>query len=179
MDILNHPHEIILNESQIKNRVIELGKQITSDYGSSDLLVICILKGSSVFFADLIRSINLPVIIDFIRISSYGNQTTSSGKCDIICDCTIPIKGKDILIVEDIIDTGATSKHLIEHLLLKNPCSVKICSLLNKKFARKPGNELKIDYIGFDIPNKFLIGYGLDYKEKFRNLPYIAAFMCD
>lgn len=176
MNILNSPHEIILNETQIRDRVIELGKQITSDYRKSDLVVIGVLKGSSVFFADLIRSIALPVTTDFLSVSSYGNQMESSGNVTINCDCTISIEGKDVLIVEDIIDTGTTSKFLIKHLMIKKPCSVKICSLLNKKSARTPGNEIIIDYTGFNVPNKFLIGYGLDYKEKYRNLPYIAAF---
>ena len=177
MIVINHPHEIILTETQIKDRIIELGKQITSDYEKNDLVLIGILKGASVFFADLIRSIYLPITIDFIKVSSYKGQISSSGKVNIIKDCTAAIEGNDVLLIEDIVDTGATSKFLMETMMLKKANSVKICTLLNKSIARPGEDNLKIDYSGFDVPDRFLVGYGLDYMEKYRNLPYIAAFL--
>ena len=175
MEILNLPHEIIITENQIKKRIIELGNQITRDYRNSDLVVIGILKGSLIFLADLIRNIQLPLLTEFLSVSSYKGNMKASGSVRIINDIILPVKDMDILIVEDIIDTGATSKILIDHLKNKNPRSLKICTLLNKQEARNTSDELSLDYIGFDVPDKFLIGYGLDYKEKYRNLPYIAA----
>ena len=175
MNILNLPHEIVISEDRIRERVIELGVQITLDYKNRDLIVIGILKGSLLFFSDLIRNIQLPIFTDFLSVSSYNGRMQSSGDVKIINDISIPVKEKDILIIEDIIDTGATSKFLMEHLKKQNPSSVKICSLLDKKNSRIPGNEIKIDYTGFEVPDKFLVGYGLDYKEKYRNLPCIAA----
>ena len=175
---LNNSYEIILTENQIKDKVSELGKQITLDYKDKDLAVIGILKGSVLFFADLIRAIELGITVDFMKVSSYNGQMSSSGRINVISDCSIELEGKDILLVEDIIDTGATSGYLIEKLKSKNTRSVKICALLNKKNAEAEGRRIKIDYyIGFDVPDKFLIGYGLDYKEKYRNLPYIAALI--
>ncbi len=175
MEFIKLPHEIIISENRINERILELGKQITLDYRGMDLVVIGILKGSMLFFADLIRNIHLPLVTDFLHVSSYDGTMKSSGNVKVINNISLPVKGKDLLIVEDIIDTGATSKFLIDYLRKKNPCSVKICSLLNKKNSRIPGNDTEIDYTGFDVPDKFLIGYGLDYKEKFRHLPYIAA----
>ena len=172
---VDFPLEIILNEDQIRERVIELGVKITRDYSNSDLVAIGTLKGSLIFFADLIRHINIPIATDFISMSSYNGNMKSSGKVKIINDISIPVKDKDLLLVEDIIDTGATSKFIFDHLISKYPISLKICSLLNKKSTRAPGYEINIDYSGFDVPDKFLIGYGLDYNEKYRNLPYVAA----
>lgn len=176
MNIINQPYEIIITEHRIRERVKELGKQITSDYEKMDPVFIVVLKGSLVFSADLIRAVNLPITVDFIKVSSYKGQITSSGKVDILNDFTADIEEKDVLLVEDIVDTGTTSGYLLEEMMQKNARSVKICALLDKKDARLPGNGFKIDYSGFDVPDIFLIGYGLDYKEKYRNLPYIAAF---
>ena len=175
MKIPDLSYEIILNENQIKKRTLELGRQITIDYADSDLILIGVLKGSLLFFSDLIRSIHLPMVTDFITLSSYDGNMKSSGNVSVINDITLPVKGRDLLIVEDIIDTGTTSKFLIEYLMNKSPCSLKICSLLNKKNSRIPGYDIKIDYVGFDVPEKFLIGYGLDLNERYRNLPYVAA----
>ena len=175
MDILNHPYEIILTEDQIRGRVIELGKQITVDYEKMDPVVICVLKGSSIFFADLIRAVSLPITIDFIKVSSYKGQMSSSGRVNVINECTTAIEGKYVLLIEDIIDTGATSGYLIATMMHKNPLSVKICALLVKKSVVPMEKRFKIDYQGFEVPDKFLVGYGLDYMEKYRNLPYVAA----
>ena len=175
MKILDLPHEIIITENRIKERILELGNQITNDYRNRDLIVIGILKGSLLFFADLIRNVHLPLLTDFLSVSSYNGNMKSSGKVKIISDITLPVKGRDLLIIEDIIDTCSTSKFLMEHLLAKMPGTLKICSLLNKKGSQVSGVDMNIDYLGFDAPDKFLIGYGLDYQEKYRNLPYIAA----
>ncbi len=175
MEILKLPHEIVINENRIGERVIELGRQITLDYRDRELMVIGTLKGSLPFFADLIRNIHLPILTDFISVSSYNGNMQSSGKVKVINDISIPVKDKDILIIEDIIDTGATSKFLFDHFKSKNPLSLKICTLLNKQCARISTFDINIDYVGFDVPDKFLIGYGLDYQEMYRNLPYIAS----
>ena len=175
MDYINIPYEVIITEKQIKERIPELGEQITLDYRNRELLVIGILKGSLLFFADLIRNIHLPILTDFISLSSYEGNMRSSGKVNIVNDITMPVKDRDLLIIEDIIDTGATSKFLINHLGRKKPCTLKICTLLNKKCVRNFEDDIPVDYSGFDVPDKFLIGYGLDYKERYRNLPYIAA----
>ncbi len=171
---INEPYKIVITEDQLKKRISELGRRITADYNGRDLVAVGILKGSVLFMADLIREIKLPAEMDFMTVSSYGNSIKSSGNIKIINDITLPVKGKDLLIVEDIIDTGTTLSFLIDHLSLKDPLSVKICSLLDKKSARNPAHDINIDYSGFDVPEKFLIGYGLDYQEKYRNLPFIA-----
>ena len=175
MNYINFHHKILITENRIRERTSELGRQITLDYGGSDLVVIGILKGSLLFFADLIRHIDLPVLTDFLSVSSYEGNKKSSGSVKITSDITIPVKDRDLLIVEDIIDTGTTSKFLIDHLTGMDPNSLKICALLNKQNAVNPMYDVKIDYHGFDVPDKFLIGYGLDYMEKYRNLPFIAA----
>jgi hypoxanthine phosphoribosyltransferase len=174
MDILNYPHKIIISSEQINDRVIELGREITNDYKKKELLAVCVLKGSSVFFADLIRAIKLPLITDFISVSSYNGKKESSGKVEIRHDISMDVKGRDILIVEDIIDTGISVSRIVEHIKEKGPRSLKICTLLDKKGARSPSCHIRCDYTGFDVPEKFLIGYGLDYNEKYRNLPFIA-----
>jgi hypoxanthine phosphoribosyltransferase len=179
MELINFQHEIILSENRIRERILELGNRITLDYRDGELVVIGILKGSLLFFADLIRNIHLPVLTDFLTVSSYEGNMKSSGNVNIVNDITLPVKDRDVLIVEDIIDTGSTSKFLMNHLERKNPCSLKICTLLNKKCERISGYNIPPDYSGFVVPDKFLIGYGLDYKEKYRNLPYIAAIEKD
>jgi len=163
---------ILISASQIKQRVEELGAQLSEDYRGKDLVIICVLKGAVVFLADLLRTLSITVELDFIKASSYGKNTESSGVIQIIQNITTDIQHKDVLIVEDIIDTGNTLNFLKERLLSQNPSSLKICTLLNKPARRK--NPIPIEYIGFEIPNCFVVGYGLDHDEKYRNLPYIA-----
>ena len=175
MTVLYRPHEIIVSESQIKEKVWELAAQITKDYSDKTPIVIGILKGSVIFLSDLIRSIDLPISLDFIAVSSYGSEMTSSGVVRIQYDMKTSIEGRNVLVVEDIVDTGLTLAYLVENFATRHPKSMKICALLDKKEARKSDIELKIDYAGFEVPDQFLVGYGLDYDEKYRNLPFIAA----
>lgn len=162
---------VLLDEEQIKKRIKELGRDITEDYKNKDLLMIGVLKGAIVFFSDLIRAIDLPLTTDFIAVSSYGSSTKSSGIVRILKDLDEPVDGKDILIVEDIIDTGLTLHYLVDNIITRNPNSVKICCLLDKPERRL--TEVDVDYIGFAIPDEFVVGYGLDYNERYRNLPNI------
>ncbi len=164
--------EILLTSEQIANRVKELGKQITEDYKGQSVLMVGILRGAVVFFADLVKNIDLDVRFDFMVVSSYGNGSQSTGEVRIDKDLAQPIEGMNVIIVEDIIDTGFTLKNLKRLLLTRNPASLKICSLLDKPSRRKV--ELEGDYIGFTVPNEFVVGYGLDYAEKYRNLPDIG-----
>ena len=169
----NGIEKILINEDEISKRVKELGKQISEDYkDSKDFLVIGILKGSVVFMADLIRNIDIHTSIDFMTVSSYGSGTISSGVLTVKKDLDTDIEGKDILIAEDIIDSGITLFNLIKLLKERNPKSIKICTFLNKAERREV--DMKVDYIGFDIPNEFIVGYGLDYAEKYRNFPYVG-----
>ena len=169
----NDVEKILITESKLKERIIELGKEISIDYKGKDILAIGILKGSVIFMADLIRNIESNVSIDFMIVSSYGNSSTTCGKITIKKDLDTDIKGKHVLIVEDIIDSGVTLSKLKEELLKREPESLKICTLLNKPERRTA--EIDVDYIGFDTPNEFIIGYGLDYAEKYRELPYIGV----
>jgi len=167
-------HKILVTEEEIKNKVKELGAAITRDYRGKDLLVVGILKGSVVFMGDLIREIKLPVQIDFMEVSSYeGKATESSGAVRILKDLKSNVEGKNILIVEDIIDTGLTLSYLMDILQARKPGSIKICTFLNKPSRRKV--NLQADYNGYDIPDEFVVGYGLDYAESYRNLPYVAV----
>ncbi|HLG19497.1 MAG TPA: hypoxanthine phosphoribosyltransferase [Bdellovibrionota bacterium] len=161
-----------LTERQIAKRVKELGETIARDHKGKGLACIGVLKGSFVFFADLIRNIDLPVTVDFLGTTSYGQQTRSSGDVKITLDLSVPITGKHVLLVEDIVDTGHTLHYLLENLRLRKPASLRLCVLL-----LKPGKLLKpvpIDYLGFTIDDRFVVGYGLDARERYRNLPYIA-----
>lgn len=164
--------ETLLTEEEIKLKVKELGQKIESDFKGEDLLVVGILKGACVFVSDLIRNINLDVNMDFMSVSSYGKATESSGTVKILKDLDVDIEGKNVLIVEDIIDTGLTLKNLFETLKTRNPKSLKLCTLLDKPERRTV--DIDVDYIGFVIPDKFIVGYGIDYAEKYRNLPYIG-----
>lgn len=165
---------VLFSKEEISEKVKELGKQISKDYNENDeLVIIGILKGASIFMADLIREIDMSVNIDFMAVSSYGNSTESSGTVKIIKDLDLEIEGKHILIVEDIIDTGLTLKYLTNNLKSRKIKDLKICTLLDKPKRRKC--DLDIDYIGFEIPDRFIVGYGIDYAEKYRNLPYIAS----
>lgn len=164
--------ETLLTEEEIQIKVKELGKKIESDFQGEDLLVVGILKGACVFVSDLIRNINLDVNMDFMSVSSYGKATQSSGTVRILKDLDVDIEGKNVLIVEDIIDTGLTLKNLFETLKTRNPKSLKLCTLLDKPERRTV--DIAVDYVGFVIPDKFIVGYGIDYAEKYRNLPYIG-----
>ncbi len=162
--------KILYTEDEIRARVQELGEKISKDYG--EVLAIGILKGASIFYADLVRAIKIPVYFDFMRVSSYGENSVSSGKVNIVKDLETDIAGKDVLIVEDIVDTGITMSFLLKVLKERNPKSVKIAALLDKP-ERRVAN-VNIDYLGFNVPDEFLVGYGFDYSEKYRNLPYIG-----
>ena len=162
----------LITQKAIEKRIRELGAKITADYEGKDLLMICLLKGAYTFFADLVRNIQLPVMVDFMMVSSYGERSASSGSISIIQELSSSIEGKDVLLVEDIIDSGLTLEYIYETLQAKRPNSLKLCVLLDKAERRK--HEVPMEYIGFTVPNKFIIGYGLDYQDKYRNLPYIA-----
>ncbi|MEK6714068.1 MAG: hypoxanthine phosphoribosyltransferase [Nitrospirota bacterium] len=162
----------LITQKAIEKRIRELGAKITADYEGKDLLMICLLKGAYTFFADLVRNIQLPVMVDFMMVSSYGDRSASSGSISIIQELSSSIEGKDVLLVEDIIDSGLTLEYIYETLQAKRPNSLKLCVLLDKAERRK--HEVPMEYIGFTVPNKFIIGYGLDYQDKYRNLPYIA-----
>ncbi|MGL4796458.1 MAG: hypoxanthine phosphoribosyltransferase [Paraclostridium sp.] len=164
---------VMISEEEIKAKVEELAKKIEKDFEGEELLVVGILKGASVFVADLIRNINLDVNIDFMSVSSYGNSTESSGVVKILKDLDVNIEGKNVLIVEDIIDSGLTLSNLVAALQTRNPKSLKLCTLLDKPQRRKA--DIHVDYVGFVIEDKFIVGYGIDYAEKYRNLPYIGV----
>ena len=165
---------ILVTEEQLKAKVNELGAQITKDYEGRDLLLVSILKGSVVFMADLMRAIRMPCGIDFMVVSSYGGaNTTSTGLVKIVKDLDQDLSGKDLLIVEDILDTGITLSHLVPMLKLRNPASVRLCTILSKPSRRK--DDIEPDYLGFEVPDEFVVGYGLDYDEKYRNLPYVGV----
>jgi len=162
----------MLSREEISKRVSELGATITKEYADKSLVLICVLKGSFVFAADLARAIDLPLRIDFLGVRSYGEGTESSGVVQITQDLSRPIEHEDVLIVEDIVDTGLTIAHLMDLLRTRNPRSVKICALLHKPARSRI--QMKIDYLGFTIEDKFVVGYGLDVAERHRNLPYIG-----
>ena len=170
--MINDIERILITEEEIKEIIARLGKQITEDYKGKNLLVVSVLKGSVMVMADLLREIKLPLRIDFMSVSSYGSGTTTSGSVKIIKDLDINLAGYDLLIVEDILDSGVTLSSLKEILLTRGPASVKICTLLDKPERRKA--DIKADYVGAQIPDAFVVGYGLDYDEKYRNLPYVG-----
>lgn len=165
--------EILFTEEQIKDRVKEMGIEITHDYMDRDLFMVGILKGSFIFMADLIREINLPVLIDFMSVTSYGRSATSSGEVKILKDLDFSVEGRDVLIVEDIIDTGYTLEYIQKMFITRGARSVRFATFLDKNEARKV--DIKVDYRGYFVPNDFIVGYGLDYSEEYRNLPYVAA----
>ena len=165
---------VLVSEEQLKAKVAELGAQISKDYKDKNLVLVSILKGSVVFMADLMRAISIPCNIDFMVVSSYGgSNTTTSGLVKIIKDLDGDLSGKDVLIVEDILDTGVTLSNLVPMLKMRNPSSVKICTILDKPSRRKA--DIAPDYEGFQVPDEFVVGYGLDYDEKYRNLPYVGV----
>lgn len=165
--------KILITEEEIKTKVKDMGKQISKDYAQKNLMLISVLKGAVVFLADLMREITIHMEVDFMAVSSYGKSTKTSGIVRIIKDLDINLEGYDVLIVEDILDSGATLSYLTKILKTRNPMSLKIATLLNKPERRV--QNIQPDYCGFNIPDEFVIGYGLDYAEKYRNLPYIGV----
>jgi len=165
--------KVLIDEETIAKRVAEMGAEITRDYQEKELVVICILRGGVIFMSDLVKQIKLPLYMDFMAVSSYGMSTKSSGVVRILKDLNEDIEGKDVLIVEDIVDTGLTLHYLVDYIKSRNPRSVKVCCFLDKPSRRKV--EVKVDYVGFEIPDKFVVGYGLDYAQKYRNLPYVSV----
>ncbi|MBQ7090370.1 MAG: hypoxanthine phosphoribosyltransferase [Clostridia bacterium] len=165
--------EVLYSEEQLKARIREIGEQITRDYAGKDLLMVSVLKGSVIVMADLMRAIDLPMQIDFMCVSSYGSGTETKGAVKILKDLDVDIKGRDLLIVEDILDSGVTLSNLIALLKQREPASVEICTLFSKPDRRKV--EVETKYCGFVIPDAFIVGYGLDFAEKYRNLPYVGV----
>jgi hypoxanthine phosphoribosyltransferase len=164
--------EVLIDRDVLQRRIHELGEEISSEYAGRDLLLIGVLKGAVFFMADLMRNLTIPCEIDFMAISSYGDATDSSGVVRILKDLDINIEGRDVLIVEDIIDSGLTLSYLMRNLEAREPASLEICALLTKPERREA--EVPVRYIGFEIPNRFVIGYGLDFAERYRNLPYVG-----
>jgi hypoxanthine phosphoribosyltransferase len=164
--------EVLIDRDVLQRRIHELGEEISSDYAGRDLLLVGVLKGAVFFMADLMRNLTIPCEIDFMAISSYGASTDSSGVVRILKDLDINIEGRDVLIVEDIIDSGLTLSYLMRNLEAREPASLEICALLTKPERRE--TEVPVHYIGFEIPNRFVIGYGLDFAERYRNLPYVG-----
>ena len=169
----NDVKEILVSKEEIALKVKELGEIISRDYEGKDLLLIAVLKGVAVFMADIMRAITIPLCIDFMAVSSYGSSTKTSGVVKIIKDLDKPIEGKDVLIIEDILDSGMTLSYLKDVLKGREPNSIKICALLDKKERRQV--DIEADYVGFEIPDKFVVGYGLDFNDKYRNVPDVAV----
>jgi hypoxanthine phosphoribosyltransferase len=165
--------EILVQADDLQRRVRELGAEISADYEGKDLLLVCVLKGAVFFLSDLMRQLQVGCEVDFMAVASYGDATDSSGVVRILKDLDAPIEGRDVLIVEDIVDSGLTLKYLLRNLAARKPASLEVCALLTKPERRKAQIDAK--YIGFEIPNRFVIGYGLDHAERHRNLPFVAA----
>ena len=164
---------VLFSAEEIARRVREMGSEISADYGDSCPILVGVLKGAFVFVSDLARAIDLPLTIDFVALSSYGEATESSGVVKITSDLSRPIEGKHVLVVEDIIDTGLTMRYLLDNLATRHPASIRICGLLHKPARSR--TKIPIDYLGFPIEDKFVVGYGLDAAEKYRNLPFIGV----
>lgn len=164
--------DVLIDQATLARRIAELGEEISRDYADKDLALVGILKGSVIFLADLARALTVECTLDFLGLSSYGNSTDSSGVVQITSDLSAPIAGRDVLVVEDIVDTGLTMRYLLDNLQTRHPRSLRICTLLHKPARTKV--EVPIDYTGFTIEDKFVIGYGLDYESRFRNVPYIG-----
>lgn len=163
----------LISEKDVAEKIAQMGAQISKDYEGESVYLLCILKGGVFFTTELAKHITVPVTLDFMSVSSYGGGTTSSGIVRIVKDLDTPIEGKNVLIAEDIIDTGRTLAYLMEHLWQRKPKSLKLCTLLDKPDRRV--SDVKVDYTGFEIPDEFVVGYGLDYDQKYRNLPYIGV----
>ena len=169
--------EVLIDEETLAARVAELGVEISADYEGRDLLLIGVLKGAVFFMADLMRHLTVPCEVDFMAISSYGDSTDSSGIVRILKDLDINIEGRDVLVVEDIIDSGLTLSYLMRNLESREPASLEVCALMTKPARREI--DVPVRYIGFEIPNRFVVGYGLDFGERYRNLPYVAVLSED
>ncbi|MGZ8385812.1 MAG: hypoxanthine phosphoribosyltransferase [Nitrospira sp.] len=163
----------IVTQEQMRSRIRELGRQISADYAGKDLVLVGVLKGAYAFFADLARAIRIPVQVDFIIVTSYGTQAKTSGKVKLVTELTEKIKNRDVLLVEDIVDSGLTIQYLTKALAKQKPRSIKVCTLLSKPERRVV--DVPLQYIGFRIPNQYVVGYGLDYQQQYRNLPYLAV----
>jgi hypoxanthine phosphoribosyltransferase len=163
----------IVTQEEMRTRIRELGRQITADYAGKDLILVGVLKGAYAFYADLARAIRIPMRVDFIVVTSYDSKARTTGKVKMVSDLTEDIKGRDVLLVEDIVDSGLTVQYLVKTLAKRKPRSIKVCALLSKPERRKV--DAQVDYVGFKIPNKYVVGYGLDYQQKYRNLPYLAV----
>ena len=171
--MMKHSIEVMISEAQIKQKVEELAEKIQQHYqGAENLLMVALLRGSAIFMADLCRAVDLPMSIDFMTVSSYGNSTQSNRDVKVVQDLAESIEGRDVIIVEDIIDTGNTLSKVVEMLKLREPKSLTLCTLLDKPSRREV--DVAVDWIGFSIPDEFVVGYGIDYAQKYRNLPYIA-----
>ena len=170
--MLNDIQQVLLSAEEIAARVKELGQQISEEYHDKEILMVGVLRGAVIFMSDLARSINVPVAIDFMAVSSYGTSTTSSGIVRIMKDLDEEVAGRHVLVVEDIIDSGLTLNYLLENLRTRKPASIRLVTLLNKPERRR--KDVRVDYNGFSIPDHFVVGYGLDYAEKYRNLPFIG-----
>lgn len=170
-----HPdvEEILFDEEKIAEIVRNMGRQISEDYKGKNLLLVSVLKGSLIFMADLMREITVPCAIDFLSVSSYGSGTTTSGEVRILKDLDASLDGKDVLVVEDILDSGVTLSYLLKNLSARNPASIRLCTFLDKPERRRV--NIKADYIGASVPDQFIVGYGLDYAEFYRNLPYVGV----
>lgn len=166
--------EKLISEEEVNKRIAEIGAQISRDYEGKEVHLICVLKGGAPFMCELAKRITVPVSMDFMSVSSYGAGTESSGIVKIVKDLDEPLAGKDVLIVEDIIDSGRTLSHLLEIFRQRKPASVRLCTLLDKP-ERRVVKDVNVDYVGFVIPDNFVVGYGLDYDQKYRNLPYIGV----
>lgn len=169
---MEHKISVMYSEEEVDKRVREIADQITQEYKGEEVHLICILKGSIFFTAELAKRIDLPVTLDFMSVSSYGNSSESSGRVRVVKDLDEDIKGKNVIIIEDIIDSGRTLSFLLDMLSAKKPKSLKLCTLLNKPDRRVV--DIPVDYIGFDIPDEFVVGFGMDYAQKYRTLPYIG-----
>lgn len=170
---MNHNINVLIPQEEVDKKIRELGDQISKDYAGKELHLICVLKGGVFITCELAKNITVPLSLDFMSVSSYGDETISSGRVKIIKDLDDSIEGKEVLIVEDIIDSGNTLRYLIDLLNSRKPSSIKICTLLDKPDRRV--TDVAVDYVGFQIPDKFVVGYGLDYTQKYRNLPYIGV----
>ncbi len=162
-----------VTQEEMRTRIRELGKQIATDYADKELILVGVLKGAYAFYADLARAIRLPLRVDFLVVTSYGAKAKSSGKVKMVTDLTEDIRGKHVLLVEDIVDSGLTARYLMSKLARRKPKTIKVCTLLSKPERRQV--DVTIDYVGFRIPNNYVVGYGLDYQQKYRNLPYLAV----
>lgn len=171
--LYNDVAEILISEEAIQKRVAELGKQITLDFAGSEVLMIAVLKGALLFLADLVRHVDLPVAMDFLAVSSYGAGTSSSGVVRILKDLDEPIEGRNVVIVEDIVDSGRTLDYLLRMFRQRHPATLHVCTLLDKRERREI--NVPIDYVGFEVPDEFVVGYGLDFTEYYRQLPFIGV----